>query len=166
MDLFTLYLAGPIIAASNDDVIPWRDELTQFLSLNNIGVKDPTKKDHPKFGKYQHGYLTQLREEYGFDSPEVREFVQWTFEADLQLIRESDGVLAHLPQATFSVGTSQELFFGSFCLGLPTFVVTNLDPPTQFSAFLQQTTTKHYGSFVLFKEDITSVVEVVQSFVR
>lgn len=83
----TVYLSGPIRCVSDYDAFTWRATAEEYLVSKGFIVKVPKRK------------VTAAPSEI--------------VEGDLDDIRESDIVLAHVPEGVTAIGTTMEVFFAA-----------------------------------------------------
>lgn len=91
------YLAGPIANVSVDEATQWRLDAQKGLAAYGIGVNDPNKR------LYRPGIEAEI------------------ITKDLEEIRKSDGVIAHVPLDVSFHGTSMEIFFAAYVLRIPVY---------------------------------------------
>jgi len=121
--ILTVYLAGAIESISKDEATDWRNLAIKRLALMRLIGVCPII----------HGI------EFNNEKPFTRTIEQARdiFETDLDLIMRCDAILVNFEH--HSVGTSQELFFATQVLGIPSFVYG--DDKILSSSFTQSTTT-------------------------
>ncbi|MFX1512099.1 MAG: hypothetical protein ACFFCQ_05900 [Promethearchaeota archaeon] len=145
------YLTGPIWESS-DTSVTWREDLAKKLLSLGHEVIDPTKKE----GDVKPAKLQEMRRKFGRKSDQVRKIVNFVFEKDLELIRESDALVAYLPKSIHSIGSIQEIFYCKEVLKRPVFVITDRNYIEDVPLFLDRTSSEIFDTFEKFLSYLTS----------
>ncbi len=82
-----VYLSGPIRCLNDDDAFTWRATAEEYLIAKGFNVKVPKRI--------------------------VNAAASEIVEGDLNDIKESDIILAHVPEGVTAIGTTMEIFFAS-----------------------------------------------------
>ena len=92
-----VYLAGPMFNVSRSESKSWRGEAKHFLSPYKIDTSDPHDRS------YTPGKEVEL------------------VNGDLEAIRKSDAVIAHVPTDVPMAGTPMEIFYAAYVLRIPVY---------------------------------------------
>jgi nucleoside 2-deoxyribosyltransferase len=110
------YIAHSVVTREHVKQLCFKLQAIGIVTMNPFYNPDGTwKVERPEIRRIDEGKL----DPYYIKN---RSKAQGIVEADLRLIEEADGLIALLQSA--SVGTSMEIFFNSYILHKPTFVIT------------------------------------------